>query len=294
MFEKVLVPTDFSIHSKRVLECVAYCPGIKEATLVHVVTADWLGAPMTTTDTLEERLEEEKRFLQGTRKAGPLEIRSRLEIAVGGSVARALRRVSDEEGSSLVMMGAKGKSLIQGILLGNVAKDMLRYDDTDLMVMRHEMLEGRNAADFCSRLFSRVLLPVDFSEPSSQAVEEVRKIEGLKDAVLVHVISGGESAEQIEACVKKAKEMLALLAKKLERHGVRASFQVLRGSPAEEIKALARKEQITLIAMSSHGAGWLKQAIGSTTYAVVSQADRPVLVIRPREDLGKHGERGFR
>ncbi|NMC09454.1 MAG: hypothetical protein GYA39_00525 [Methanothrix sp.] len=37
MFERVLVPTDFSIHSRRVLECVAYCPEIKEAVLAHVV-----------------------------------------------------------------------------------------------------------------------------------------------------------------------------------------------------------------------------------------------------------------
>lgn len=98
MFEKVLIPTDFSTHSRRVLECVAHCSAIKRAVLVHVVTADWLGAPMSTTDKLEERLEEEKRFLQETRRAGPLEVNSRLEVTVGGSVARALRRVSDEEG----------------------------------------------------------------------------------------------------------------------------------------------------------------------------------------------------
>lgn len=59
MFEKVLIPTDFSTHSRRVLECVAHCSAIKRAVLVHVVTADWLGAPMSTTDKLEERLEEE-------------------------------------------------------------------------------------------------------------------------------------------------------------------------------------------------------------------------------------------
>ncbi|HSD57018.1 MAG TPA: universal stress protein [Methanotrichaceae archaeon] len=286
MFEKVLVPTDFSTHSRRVLECVAYCPGIKEAVLVHVVTADWIGAPMSTLDKVEAHLEEEKRFLQETRKAWPFEVRSRLEVAVGSNVARALRRVADEEGVSLVMIGARGKSLIEGILLGNVAKDMLRYDDTHLMVLRHEMLEGREAADFCSRVFSRVLLPVDFSEPCSQAVAMVRKIEGLTEAVLVHVVFGGETSEQIEERVKRAEEMLSLLAKDLERQGIKTSYHVLRGSPAEEIKALARMEKATMIAMSSRGAGWLKQTLGSTTYEVVRQADRPVLVIRPKEMTG--------
>ncbi|MDM7912713.1 MAG: universal stress protein [Methanotrichaceae archaeon] len=290
MFEKVLVPTDFSTNSRRVLECVAYCPGIKEAVLVHVVAADWIGAPMFTLDKVEAHLEEEKRFLQETRKAGPFEVRSRLEVAVGSNVARALRRVADEEGVSLVMMGARGKSLIEGILLGNVAKDMLRYDDTHLMVLRQEMLEGRDAADFCSRLFSRVLLPVDFSEPSSQVVTMVRKIESLKEAVLVHVVSGGETSEQIEKSVKKAEEMLSFLAKDLGRQGVKASYHVLRGNPAEEINSLARVEKATTIAMSSCGAGWLKHTLGSTTYEVVRQADRPVLVIRPRVEAVEHGE----
>jgi len=31
MFEKVLVPTDFSILSRRVLECVACCPQVEDA-----------------------------------------------------------------------------------------------------------------------------------------------------------------------------------------------------------------------------------------------------------------------
>lgn len=168
-------------------------------------------------------------------------------------------------------------------MLGNVAKDMLRYDDTHLMVTRHEMLKGRDAADSCSRLFSRILLPVDFSEPSEQALKTVRRIDGLKEALLVHVISGGETSEQIEVSVKKAREMLAFLADNLERQGLKVSYFVLQGSPAEEINALARTEKATLIAMSSHGAGWRKQILGSTTYDVVRQSDRPVLVLRSRE-----------
>ncbi len=284
MFERVLVPIDFSTPSKRVLECLAYCPGIREAVLVHVVTADWLGGPMTSMNVLESRLEKEKRFLEETRNDGPLKVRTRLEIVVGSSVSRTLRAVSDEEGTSMVVMGAKGKSLIEGILLGNVAKDMLRYDDTHILLMRHKMLEGRVASDLCSQIFSRLLLPVDFSEPSSQAVAMAKKIEGLKEAVLVHVVSGGETSEQIEASVKKAEEMLAILAEDLERQGVKSSYHVLQGSPAEEINSLSRTENVTLIAMSSHGTGLLRQAIGSTTYDVVRYADRPVLVIRAKKE----------
>jgi len=55
---------------------------------------------MSTTDKLDARMDEKKRFLQETRKAGPLEGRSRREAGMGSNAARALRKVSDEEGTS--------------------------------------------------------------------------------------------------------------------------------------------------------------------------------------------------
>ncbi|GEM_PF-3895868 len=36
MFDRVLVPTDFSKDSRKVLECISDVPGIKGAVLFHV------------------------------------------------------------------------------------------------------------------------------------------------------------------------------------------------------------------------------------------------------------------
>ena len=35
MFEKVLIPTDFSKHAKKVIECVGEIPGIKQVVLYN-------------------------------------------------------------------------------------------------------------------------------------------------------------------------------------------------------------------------------------------------------------------
>jgi hypothetical protein len=37
MFEKVLIPTDFSNHAKKVIECVGEIPGVNEVLLLNVV-----------------------------------------------------------------------------------------------------------------------------------------------------------------------------------------------------------------------------------------------------------------
>ena len=37
MFEKVLIPTDFSDHAEKVIECVGEIPGVKEVVLLNVV-----------------------------------------------------------------------------------------------------------------------------------------------------------------------------------------------------------------------------------------------------------------
>ena len=39
MFEKVLIPTDFSKEAQKVLECMGEIPGLKEVILLNVVDA---------------------------------------------------------------------------------------------------------------------------------------------------------------------------------------------------------------------------------------------------------------
>ena len=39
MFEKVLIPTDFSRYAHKMLECIAEIPGLKEVVLLNVLDA---------------------------------------------------------------------------------------------------------------------------------------------------------------------------------------------------------------------------------------------------------------
>ena len=113
-----------------------------------------------------------------------------------------IQKVADEDGSTVIVMGARGKGVVEGIFLGNVAKNVLRYGNTNLLLMRYRILEGRSGPSlekFCSHPFSKVLCPTDLSKPAEYAIAFIKGIQGVEEIVLQHVISRGETWNEIEA-----------------------------------------------------------------------------------------------
>lgn len=269
MFEKVLVPTDFSKYSQKVIECIKALPGVKDAVLLHIIgPADPLARVWDPGGRIEEakiKLAEQKKLLEGS----GLNVKTRTETVMEGTIQRMVQKIADEEKVSLVAMGARGKGLVEGVLLGNVAKDVLRYGSTNLLLMRYKILEGREGMTLdmvCSQPFSKVLCPTDFSEPAAEALGFVKGIEGIGEIVLQNVVSRGETWNDIYALREEAIEKLNAMREELEKAGLKAKVYVSIGNPAQEISNLAYKENVSLIAMSSHGKGWLEQlAVGGTT-----------------------------
>jgi nucleotide-binding universal stress UspA family protein len=103
--------------------------------------------------------------------------------------------------------------------------------------------------------------------------------------LLQHVVYRGETWREIEAQTEETTRKLNVIRDELEEAGIKVKIHTSVGNPAEEIISLAEREDVSLIAMSSHGTGWLKQlGVGSTTYDVAKIGDRPVLVIRARAE----------
>ncbi|WP_316968537.1 universal stress protein [Candidatus Methanocrinis alkalitolerans] len=288
MFEKVLVPTDFSKYAQKVIECIGDVPGLKEIVLLHVVDAThpskrgWTrgpkveGAKIDLAD-IKERLE----------NLG-FKVTPRLEVITEADVSRTIQRVAEEEKVSLIVMGALGKGRVSGILLGSASTGVVRFSDKDTLIMRYKMLEGLEGATyekFCPMIFSKVLCTTDFSEASQSAISTIK---GLKDVVgeviLEYVVSKGETQEEIEGYVAEAKEKLAEIKEDLASSGLKVRTHVDVGNPLEQITSLATTEDVSLIVISSQGKGWIKQMmVGSTTFDVVRTAERPVLIVRSKK-----------
>jgi len=280
MFEKVLVPTDFSKHAKKVIECVGEIPGIKQVVLLSVISRSAITRvwdPVAELKEVEARLMEEKKLIA----APGIEVKVRAVSVLEGEIGNAVQRVAEEEKASLVAMGARGKSRIQSALLGSVSRHALRFGDTHLLIMRYKMLESGEMEKHCARVFSKVLFPTDFSQPAEVALSFLKNIQGIGELVLLNVVSTGETDEEIEANVAIATKKTEEIAGELNKGGMKVTPKVVIGHPVEMIRTVADEEDVSLIAMSSQGAVAIKKGrIGSTAYDVANSADKPVLILR--------------
>jgi len=280
MFEKVLIPTDFSKHARKVIECAGEIPGVKEIVLLNVISRSVITRvwdPVAELKEVEKRLIEEKKVL-GT---PDINVMVRAVSVLEGEVASAIQKVAEEEKVSLVAMGARGKSLIESVLLGSVSRNVLRFGDTHLLVMRYKVLENGDLEKHCNRIFSRVLFPTDFSQPSEVALSFLKNLQGIGELILLNVVSKGETEEEINAFVAAATNKVNEIAGELAKGGIKVTPKVAVGNPVEEIRSLADAEDVSLVAISSQGAAAIKKGrIGSTAYDVANSSTRPVLILR--------------
>jgi nucleotide-binding universal stress UspA family protein len=227
-------------------------------------------------------MEEKKEYLESL----GLKVKTKVDVITEGEVYRTILETAEKEKASLIVMGARGKSKIKDLFLGSVSSKVVHHAKTNLLIMRYklaESLEGNKYEKFCPMIFSKVLLPTDFSEHAEKTISFMKEIKDIKEMVLLNVVSKGETEEEIEENVNEAKNKLGDIREILGKAGFNVKDHVRVGNPPEEIISTAEDEDVSLIAMSPHGKGWFRELlVGSTTCAVVRRANRPVLVVRAK------------
>jgi nucleotide-binding universal stress UspA family protein len=288
MFEKLLFATDFSEYATKTLDCIAGFPGARDVILLHVIKearSPRGGGEISESLSLNERnlLKEEKRYLETLGE----DLRVKTVVKVSSDIAGAVLETAEEKGVSLIIVGARGNSLVEGILLGSVSMAILRRSRTSVLIMRHKIIEGLTGKTYemsCPRILFRVLCPVDFSKFSDNAIALVSTTKGVGEVILLHVVSQGETESEIEGAIKKANGQIEVFRSCLAARGINARTIVLTGSPAFEITRIADKEEVSVIWVSSHGKGWFRDLlIGSTAHTVAMNAKQPVIIIRKPE-----------
>jgi len=295
MFEKVLVALDFSPYSQKILNRIREIPGIQEVVLLHVVDAtrpaklEWThGHPHI--ENTQLLMEEKKEFLEHL----GLRVRINVDVIVNaitqGTVSHAILEIAETENVSLIVIGARGINPIQELLLGSVSSSVLRHATTNVLILHFN--PARDVADvssdsFGQKLFSKVLVPTDFSRSASDASAFVKTIPGIKEIVLLHVVHQVESQPEIEVYIKEAQTRLEDMKKEYIDSGIEGTLLIRVGDPTEMILSVAEEENVSLIAMSAFGSDWLREMLlGSTTFTVVRGTKKPVLIIR----TGKENE----
>lgn len=147
------------------------------------------------------------------------------------------------------------------------------------------------------RLFTKILVPVDFSEHSARAVQCAADLSKTYDApiVLLHayqtlnyalpegyVFFSAEQLAELTRALDKQVEKTKALAE--EAGAVSVETKVVMGAAFSEILRVAEDEHFDLIVMGTHGRTGLSHTfLGSVAERVVRQAPCPVLTVKAQE-----------
>jgi nucleotide-binding universal stress UspA family protein len=145
----------------------------------------------------------------------------------------------------------------------------------------------------------RVLVPVDFSEQASRALQygcalarenggQVYLLHVVQDFEPIGLSGGGMSAkaaaDYLGECEERATETLSHLSSAALSRGVTTLRRIVIGSPWEQICEFAKSTDIDLICLGTHGRSGFKRVIlGSVAEKVVQHAGCDVLVVRSPE-----------
>jgi universal stress protein A len=141
-------------------------------------------------------------------------------------------------------------------------------------------------------LLKRILVPIDFSEPSLKAVDEAAEFSRPYGAELILMFAVErsnyespllvpDSGAVLEEQARAAEEKLDEICRGLGKRGVKCRTLVESGVADQAILDAAKKVDASLIVMSTHGrTGLARVLIGSVAERVVQHARCPILLLR--------------
>lgn len=219
------------------------------------------------------------------------DVRRRL-VNSGATVSTALREgdpateiltMIDELCPSLVAMSSHGRTGVTRWLRGSVAERVLRNSAAPVL-----LVTARVAGAFPETRLRRVLVPLDGTERAAQVLPIVEDFAKLHEAevILARIEWEGLNRPLLAAALapEKVVETIRPWGDQLAQHGVDVHCVAAQGDSASEILDLAEREDVDLIAMTSHGRSGLSRFIeGSVSEKVLRHCRRPLLVMPARD-----------
>jgi len=283
MFEKLLVPFDFSVDSRYVIQCLKKIPKVKEIILLHVIYSKYPSnlecGVSPDADYARLRLNELVKDLENS----GMQVQTIIKEITGGEIVDVINQVAFRESIPLVMMGRRGQGVIESLILGSVASDVLRYGKTDLLLVHSHKAESSNDRGHdppCPDLFSNVMICTDFSDPEI-GYRCRDELPWIQKATLFHAVTTGTSNEEVQSSIDAGKLQLEKITEAFSTIRIPVQVYACVGNAAEEIISRSSQEKSSLIVLKSTGKkGLLTNLLGSTTGHVARNAHSPVLVLR--------------
>jgi len=289
MYKKILVPLDGSKLARQVFPCVVEMSRAfgSEAVLVGVCDSEESEEGQACRNYIHNEAERLKKIMK-TSAAGVK------TVILGGKPAEEIIKYAEKSNIDIIIISSHGRSGIKPWSLGSTVHKVVHRVHAPLIIIRAE--EKPEESDE-TRLFSRILVPLDGSDRSARIVPYVTALaKKLKVEIIlfhvvelgkhVHTIGGLEYVRYNDQDIDKEKEeaqsYLDGIASNISGSKSTVTCEIRVGDSAEEIIKLAAEKDCSLIAMSSHGFSGIEAwAYGSVTRKILHSVNRSIMFVPP-------------
>ena len=279
---KVLVPYDFSEQAQNALD---FTTGLaNKIDNVHVDVVHVLEVPYSSSvgtmgggevmPEIEnqiffvEMMEKRKKQIEDLQKKYSnknFTFQAKLKL---GNAFKSISESILEEKTDMVVMGSKGSSGIEEVLIGSNTEKIVRTASCPVITVKSKTDPEH---------FKKIVFASDFREDEDEIARRMKNLQTLFDADLYFVVvNTPANFETTRESIKRIK----MFAKKYGFEGVKAEIY---NSRSEESGIIEFAEDIDadLIAMATHGrTGFLHLITGSIAEDVVNHAKRPVWTLK--------------
>jgi len=280
--QRILCPTDLSPYSGNAVRYALALARAHEAELILLHCTNEL-------DNEAELGLLETSLLQHLTPGDLKDARWRVVVATAKEIDEEIMRRAQVERVDLIVMRSRRRPH-RAALLGSTAESVSRSAPCPVLVMHNDEREFIN--DALNVDLKRVLVAYDFSDYAELALRYGLSIaqEHQAELHLLHVLPPRSVSEpEIAWYPIKGESAYHTAARRLQRvvpadvHlWCSVKTAVSEGNPYREILNYAEKNEIDLISVGAHGAGFGMRALfGSNVDRVLRQAPCPVLVARP-------------
>jgi nucleotide-binding universal stress UspA family protein len=210
-----------------------------------------------------------------------------------GVAADKILDFTAEKEIDLIIMATHGRSGITRWWMGSVAEKVISEATAPVLLVRSKRPSTTRATDKLN-FTHKILAPLDGSDigeaalpyaetiaTNSRASVSLLQVISPPGTVEANLLGGPDWRKFVKAMHDAGENYLKSVAERLSGRGVKVTYEVATGDPADKIVEYAEDKGINLIAMSTHGrTGVARWVLGSVADKVLHEARIPILLVR--------------
>ncbi len=278
---RVLIASDLSPRAEKALARAGHIAGEHKAalTVLHVIEDAWDDGAQAKRIAAKSKLDVGQKIKALSLPRG----RSvTIDILAGKPFVEIIRRAR-EQSADVIVVGAHGADFIKDFFFGTTAEKIVRKGDRPVLVVKRPTRGP----------YRRVLVSVDFSEESRQALELALQLAPQAEFHILHVypgfeaqlrrggVSNGEMMRYRQRLAKEARQEMDVFLRNVDSRGKALKPLLEHGRAPHVIMRAARNLHADLVSLGTVGRTGLPYILlGSVAEHVLREVSCDVLVVR--------------